>query len=56
MEVLDDFLNIENLTKEEEEIIEVYCIIFPESTCIFLIDVEDDRSEIAIDRSSIFIG
>ena len=55
MEILDDFLDIEDLTKEEEEIIEVHCIIFPESACIFLIDVEDDGSEIAIDRSSVFI-
>ena len=55
MEVLDDFLDIEDLTKEEEEIIEVHCIIFPESTRIFLVDVEDDGSEIAIDRSSVFI-
>jgi hypothetical protein len=42
MEILDDFIDIEYLTKEEEEIIEIESIIRFQSACIFLVYFEDD--------------
>ncbi len=50
MEVLDHFIDIENLTKEEEEIIEIEGIIFSQSSNIFLVDFEDDGFRIGVNR------
>lgn len=55
MEIFDHFIDIEDLTKEEEKVIEIEGIIFFQSPCIFLIDIENNRSEVTIDSSCIFV-
>ena len=49
MEILYDLINIENLSKEEEKIIEIKCIFFLESSDIFLVYFKDNRLDIGVD-------
>ncbi len=42
MEILDDFVDIEDLPETEKEVIEIESIFFFESASIFPVDFEDD--------------
>ncbi len=54
MEILYNLINIENLSKEEEKVIEIKCIFFFESSDIFLVYFEDNGLDIGVDCRRIF--